>query len=140
MLPAVGEELKSRVQSPAESWVSCLEVSDWFGKTKLSPPAAEVTGYEIPAQNRWCQSPAQRPGAARASARSGRGPASEEPPPLPGFLLGLQDSARTCCCSVITESQNGRGWKGPLWVTQSHPLQKQGHPEQAVEDLIQVGL
>jgi len=27
----------------------------------------------------------------------------------------------------ITESQNGRGWKGPLWVTQSNPLPKQGH-------------
>jgi len=30
----------------------------------------------------------------------------------------------------ITESQNGRGWKGPLWVTQSNSLPKQGHPEQ----------
>jgi len=27
----------------------------------------------------------------------------------------------------ITESQNVRGWKGPLWVTQSNPLLKQGH-------------
>jgi len=39
-----------------------------------------------------------------------------------------------------TESQNGRGWKGPLWVTQSNPLPKQGHPEQAVQDHVQVGL
>jgi len=31
----------------------------------------------------------------------------------------------------ITESQHGRGWQGPLWVTQSKPLPKQGHPEQA---------
>jgi len=38
------------------------------------------------------------------------------------------------------ESQNGRGWKGPLWVTQSNPPQKQGHLEQAAEDLVQVGL
>ena len=31
----------------------------------------------------------------------------------------------------ISESQHGRGWQGPLWVTQSNPLPKQGHPEQA---------
>ena len=40
----------------------------------------------------------------------------------------------------ITESQNGRGWKGPLWITQSNPLPKQGHPEQAAQDLVQAGL
>jgi len=40
----------------------------------------------------------------------------------------------------ITESQNVQGWKGPLWVTQSNPLLKQGHPEQAAQDCIQVGL
>jgi len=27
----------------------------------------------------------------------------------------------------FTESQNGRGWEGPLWVTQPNPLPKQGH-------------
>jgi len=31
---------------------------------------------------------------------------------------------------LLTESQNVRGWKGPLWVTQSNPLPKQGHPGQ----------
>jgi len=36
----------------------------------------------------------------------------------------------------VTESQNGRGWKGPLWVTQPNPLPKQGHLQQAVEDLV----
>ena len=36
----------------------------------------------------------------------------------------------------VTESQNGRGWKGPLWVTQPNPLPKQGHPQQAAQDLI----
>ena len=41
---------------------------------------------------------------------------------------------------IITESQHGRGWQGPLWVTQSNPLPKQGHPEQAAQDLVQVGL
>ena len=42
--------------------------------------------------------------------------------------------------SHFTESQNGRGWKGPLEITQSNPLPKQGHPEQAAEDLVQAGL
>ena len=41
---------------------------------------------------------------------------------------------------VFTQSQNGRGWKGPLWVTQPNPLPKQGHLQQAVEDLGQAGL
>jgi len=40
----------------------------------------------------------------------------------------------------MTESQNFRGWKGPLWVTQPNPLLKQGHPEQAAQDRIQAGL
>ena len=40
----------------------------------------------------------------------------------------------------ITESQNGRGWKGPLWVTQLNPLPKQGHPEQAAQHRVQAGL
>ena len=40
----------------------------------------------------------------------------------------------------ITESQNGRGWKGPLWVTQPNPLPKQGHPEQAAQHRVQAGL
>ena len=39
-----------------------------------------------------------------------------------------------------TESQNVQGWQGPLWVTQSNPLPKQGHPEQAAQDLIQESL
>jgi len=39
-----------------------------------------------------------------------------------------------------TESQNGRGWKGPLCITQSNTLPKQGHPEQAAQHLVQVGL
>ena len=40
----------------------------------------------------------------------------------------------------ITESQNGRGWKGPLWVIQSNPLLKQGHLQQAAQDRVQAGL
>ena len=40
----------------------------------------------------------------------------------------------------ITGSQHGRGWKGPLWVTQPNPLPKQGHPEQAAQDRVQEGL
>ena len=37
-------------------------------------------------------------------------------------------------------SQNVRGWQGYLWVTQSNPLPKQGHPEQAAQHRIQAGL
>ena len=47
--------------------------------------------------------------------------------------LGLKTQA-------CTESQNVRGWQGPLWVTQPNPLPKQGHPEQAAQDLVQAGL
>jgi len=28
----------------------------------------------------------------------------------------------------VTESQNGRGWKGPVWVTQSNPPAEAGSP------------
>ena len=56
--------------------------------------------------------------------------------------------AEPCCIEsspwesswLFTESQNVQGWKGPLWVTQSNPLLKQGHPEQAAQHRIQVGL
>ena len=40
----------------------------------------------------------------------------------------------------ITEFQHGRGWQGPLWVTQPNPLLKQGHPEQAAQHRVQGGL
>jgi len=40
----------------------------------------------------------------------------------------------------ITESQSGWVWKGPLWVTQSNSLWKQGHPEEAAQDRVHVGL
>ena len=42
--------------------------------------------------------------------------------------------------NIFTESQNGQGWQGPLWVTQSNPLPKQGHPEQAAQHRVQAGL
>jgi len=52
-----------------------------------------------------------------------------------------------CCwkCGEVkaknhTESQKVRGWKGTLWVTQSNPLPKQDHPEQAAQDCVQAGL
>ena len=41
---------------------------------------------------------------------------------------------------LIWESQNVRGWKGPLWVTQSNPLPKQGHLQQAAQELVQADL
>ena len=40
----------------------------------------------------------------------------------------------------ITKSERGQGWQGPLWVTQSNPLPKQGHPEQAAQHRGQAGL
>ena len=40
----------------------------------------------------------------------------------------------------FTESQHGRGRKGPLWVTQPNPLPKQGHPEQGAQHRVQAGL
>ena len=30
--------------------------------------------------------------------------------------------------TLFTESQNGRGWKGPLWLTQSNPPAEAGSP------------
>jgi len=36
-----------------------------------------------------------------------------------------------------TESQNGRRWQGPLWVTQSNPLPKQGRLQQTQKSLKQ---
>ena len=55
--------------------------------------------------------------------------------PAHHFEILLHDISR-----IVTESQNVRGWKGPLWVTQSNPLPKQGHPEQAAQDRVQAGL
>jgi len=40
---------------------------------------------------------------------------------------------------IESESQNGGGWQGPLWVTQPNPLPKQGHPEQAAQHRVQAG-
>ena len=40
----------------------------------------------------------------------------------------------------ITESQNGRGWKGPLRSSNPAPLLKQGHLQQAAQDLVQASL
>ena len=42
--------------------------------------------------------------------------------------------------SDSTESQHGRGWKGPLGIPQSNLLPKQGHPQQAAQHRIQAGL
>jgi len=55
-----------------------------------------------------------------------------------GFsCAGVRDKAESSV--PLTESQTGRGWKGPLWVTQPNPLPKQGHPEQAAQELVQAG-
>jgi len=53
----------------------------------------------------------------------------------------LKTTSFVCTHTFLpTESQNVRGWKGPLWVTQSNSLPKQGHLQQAAQDLVQAGL
>jgi len=75
---------------------------------------------------------------------SGQGMGSGEHPvnSVPAWSCKQQVPPSYTCCvwTMLTESQHGRGWKGPLWVIQSNPLPKQGHPEQAAQDLVQVGL
>jgi len=44
-------------------------------------------------------------------------------PPMPNFHL-----VKVICREMATESQNGRGWKGPLWVIWSNPPAKAGSP------------
>ena len=64
----------------------------------------------------------------------------------PEFSGVRQRSAKQTSTSALhsraqfTESQNSRGWQGPLWVTQPYPLPKQGHPEQAAQHCVQAGL
>ena len=70
--------------------------------------------FSIPPRDPACRSPCHRAGGARWRMWVSRSP---------GGLWGL------------TASQHGRGWQGPLWVTQPNPLPKQGHPEQAAQDL-----
>ena len=41
--------------------------------------------------------------------------------------------------AAVTESQNGQGWKGPMWVIWSNALPKQGHPEPAAQQRVQGG-
>jgi len=60
-----------------------------------------------------------------------------------GFVLsstfGPYDGFSAVISSFYTESQHDGGWKGPLEITQSSPLPKQGHPEQAAQDCFQTG-
>jgi len=62
-------------------------------------------------------------------------PLCPQPAQNPSSDLG---SCQTCV--RITESQHGRGWQGPLCVTQPNPLPKKGHPQQAAQHRVQVGL
>jgi len=54
--------------------------------------------------------------------------------------VGKRHLKRFCRSGTDIESQNSGGWKGPLWVIQSNPLPKQGHPEPAAQDIVQAGL
>jgi len=60
--------------------------------------------------------------------------------PKEGMWGGSRRSGGPGGIFPTSESQNGRVWKGPLWVTQPNPLPKQGHPAQAAQDLVQAGL
>ena len=56
------------------------------------------------------------------------------------LVSSLQPGFSLVFVIYLTESQNGRGWEGPLWVIQSNPLPKQGHTEQAAQHRVQAGL
>jgi len=72
---------------------------------------------------------------------------SIRPPRVPAGLC-QQDSIPCALAALLVvgddhksvESSNGLGCKGPLKAIQSSPLPKQGHPEQAAQDHVQVGL
>jgi len=51
----------------------------------------------------------------------------------------VMPTSRGVFWTLFQESQNDQSWKGPLWVTQSNPLPKQGHPEQAAQHRGQTG-
>jgi len=45
-----------------------------------------------------------------------------------GLSNSMCERRHRCSTHRITESQNGRGWKGPLWVIQPNPPAKAGSP------------
>ena len=60
---------------------------------------------------------------------------------LPITLTGIQISLILYVYdSLITESQNCRGWKGPLEIIKFNPLAKAGSLQQVAQVGIQVGL
>jgi len=77
------------------------------------------------------------------TARGGRDPAAERVQPTCGDSLpwvphlGVLLAPKPTQNDRITECW---GWKGPLGVTQSNPLPKQGHPQQAAQHRGQGGL
>ena len=71
--------------------------------------------------------------AAAACSKRNTSPTSQ----MTGFLIWYTFTLYFFCPTKIPESQHGRGWKGPLWVTQPNSLPKQGHAEQAAQHRIQ---
>jgi len=108
----------------AQSGGSCSCVAGAVrGARARSPGSRGVSGalrslLDLPPGATACETDPDRPGSAGCAQRL---------PPALRLLL-------------VTESQNGRGWKGPLWVTQPKPLPKQGHPQQAAQHRGQAGL
>ena len=69
-----------------------------------------------------------------------RGPNPAQPPGrsrrVPSEHLFLPISQNHRMVRVGRDLCGSPSWKGPLWVTQSNPLPKQGHPEQAAQHLV----
>ena len=108
--------------SPPALLTSCPTPCSFLGQTK------ELLGGFLPGFG--CLSPRARVQRRRV--------ASPSPPPPPHAAACLTNEVADS--AEATESQHGRGWQGPLWVTQSNPLPKQGHPEQAAQHRVQTGL
>jgi len=87
--------------------------------------------------------PSQRRSRRRPQAPDASGCVSPHALPARGHSDGPKPAGRARSVGgrmEITESQNGQGWKGPLWVTQSNALPKLGHPEPAAQHRVQAGL
>ena len=90
---------------------------------KLNSPSPSETFILIPPQP-------LPPAGHSAGAHVECGFASTRKEALPGDELppAATTAAAHAPSNHLTESQHGRGWKGPLWVTQSNPPAEAGSP------------
>ena len=87
----------------------------WVSSSTQTHPVSPTTSISWKRENR-----------PRVAPQTGLGLAAEIK--LHGFC-----TRPICFRAGFTESQNARGWQGPLWVPQPNPLPKQGHPQQAAQ-------